>query len=53
MPPIVTLNLRDRRNVAGAESSSFAGQHNKENGEDQQQTAARHPEFGHAVSDSR
>jgi len=46
--PIMALDLRDRRDVASAKGSHSAGQHNKENGEDQQHTAAGHPEPRHA-----
>lgn len=47
MAPIVTLDLGDRGDVAGAERCGLAGEHEEDDGKDQQHAAAGHPEPRH------
>lgn len=49
MPPVVALDLRDGRDVAGAECCSFARENHKQQRESQERTAPAEPEACHGA----
>ena len=53
MSPVVALDLRDRRNVAGAERSSLAGEDHEQQTENQKRAAPAYSEACHGADGER